>query len=210
MGKASFLNPYVRAHNRLRDERRLSVPPDMGTMAIFYAVGGSSYSLLRPETEKAAFAEEAERVAEESKDKYARVRVMQVSDRFRVFNALQDPQVAGLTLIGHGTISAFYTGNKPPRWSDVATEVQKEDGHLKMGKIVQRFCGGVDQRDSITWGTFAVYDQRNVLAPIGQGIEDLDPDEDAFRPVYSHEVNTPRQILAAHEPYKKSNKPSSQ
>jgi len=187
----------------MRDEGRMSLPPEAGQLAVLLCVQPTR-STLSADQERAIFWEEAERIRRERQIEYNDVAIREVCSRAAIIDAIGDPEVAGLELIGHGSVSAFDPDSRAFTWKHVADTVSDPQlgGHLKLGHIVQRFCGEVRDSNSITWATFLPFDQRTILAPIGQNIPDDAPEQADYLQVYQYPSCTVEQINAAHKPYR--------
>ncbi len=79
---------------------------------------------------------------------------------------LQDPKIASVVVIGHGGLSAVHTADPAKRldWADIS----RMTTHLKTGKFLQRFCGGLWRDFNAPLGTFAMDSHSKVYAPVGK------------------------------------------
>jgi hypothetical protein len=111
---------------------------------------------------------------------------------------ISDPEVSDLVLIGHGHIGDLGT-DEGNHFS--AFDVAKSAKYLKQGKIEQRICGHFRTPFSVPLGTFALADQRNLIAPLGYKIDDINPDESLFVAVYEQAQNSADDIRTLIDAY---------
>ncbi len=178
---------------------RFSLPIAEGKLAIMHSFGTTINSDYSPEEQKRIFKEEAEMVAASSfAAQYADTQVLPVASGIDMDFALMDQEVAGMVLVGHGTIAAFRMNEgKYYNWQN-AERASKE---LKLGHFVQRTCGRFTVPQPVPLGTFVVADRRNCIAPVGIAIDDANPNEDLFTPVYETEYVDTADILALRDKF---------
>lgn len=189
--------------------QNFSLTPELGQLAIVVSTAtafDTGEGTTRDEQKK-IFQAEADVVYESDLVKqYDDAQITRTAHREDIKRKLQDPDIAGMVLIGHGDIGSFWLdgGGERLRWHDVA----KAAGCLKLGHFVQRMCGHYPRDISKTpftdiptlpLGTFAVVDQRNVIAAHGLAIPDEHPDETLFKPVYSDSRNSYEDILSLYK-----------
>lgn len=189
----------IAIHQSKLDEGFVSLPPEQGKLVIIPSRGTTVNSRYSASEQIRVFGAEAEQIAASPfANQYAASEVMPAFTSMDVSFALADPEVAGLVLIGHGTIAAFRLHqDKYMNWHDTARQTRQ----LKLGHFVQRMCGEFRLHDSLPMGTFAVADQRHVLAAVGVPVDDKYPDESLFRPVYTEPVNDAQSIFALRDQY---------
>lgn len=190
-------------YRRLFDEGRFSLSRPMGALAIHVATA-TDRSKTPPELQKQYFREEGEKIkayydglGRDDEDSYAEVRLYLETDKWLLDHSLQDPDVASIITVGHGNIGNFHLPmSRNYDWSNVS----RATNHLKQGEIVQRTCGHIRQGiKTVPWGVFALADQRNLRATIGQSIEEqLSPGTEAdqhFPRLYESPSNSLEEIL---------------
>ncbi len=173
----------------LLDGGKLSVPAGAGKLAILYSTATNYHSDLHADHQKLAFRNEAHAISEKSGRDMTIIDI--VSDMSMRF-ALRDPEVSDVVVIGHGSIGDLWYGQGAHYdWRNVA----KDASHLKQGEFVQRVCGNFTSNGrSVALGTFAVADLASLIAPVGKYIEDAEPDESVFSPVYVPHIDLAEQI----------------
>ncbi len=182
----------VDAREELLQKNKLSVARGAGKLVIVVAGRADWNSGVSEEDQKKAFHEEADMLAEKSQPMHEKVEVVRKSNSLDLEMHLRDKEVSDLVLIGHGSIGDFWTDDGGHfGWKDFSNNMN----HLKQGNIVQRVCGHYALSTSVALGTFNVSDQRNVIAPVGKMIPDINPDESLFVPVYEKAHNTVEDIL---------------
>jgi hypothetical protein len=194
-----FRRDIQRFHGRrddLLERDRLSLEPKLGTLAIHVSRATFNGGDLAPEEQIEAFEEEGELIRDTEKilGNYKSVELYPMTDKANLRASFRNPNIASIVVIGQGSLGAVRLpqGNGFTWW-DVATASKK---HLKTGSITQRTCGHVLKNVlAVPFGTFAVSDQRNLFAPLGEGVADRYPDEGAFKPVYKEPHNSPADIL---------------
>lgn len=183
------LTAEVREHKRKLHAERISLPSQLGKLVIVVSNRVSKEGGHTAQEQREAFHAEADQIAEQRKrtGSYGAVEVRRSAEAATIAQDLGDKEVSGIILIGHGAIDRFWldVGDKL-RWRNVAAQAR----YLKQGQIEQRMCGHFRDYDSVPLGTFAMLDQRHLVAPVGVKIDDVHPDEAAFRPVYEKPVNT--------------------
>lgn len=164
---------------------QFSVPTEMGKVAILCS-HWSNLSGKQKRKEVKQLAQEADDVAEQLRgaDRYATV--LQNTTCSDLVEAVQDPEVSDLILVGHGSFSSFSlpaaSGIGRFGWKDAA-EVTT---HLKTGCVVQRTCGLYSQRPAVPLGLFVVNNPSNVWAAGGKFFEPKDIDDpinDLLQPI---------------------------
>ncbi|MBC7512068.1 hypothetical protein H7142_00190 [Candidatus Saccharibacteria bacterium] len=180
---------------------RVSLPIAEGKLAIMHSFGTTINSQYSPEDQKRIFKQEAEMVAaSEFASQYADTQILPVANGMDMDFMLMDREVAGMVLVGHGTIAAFRMNEgKYYNWQN-AERASKE---LKLGHFVQRTCGQFTVPQPVPLGTFVVADRRNCIAPVGIPIDDANPDESLFTAVYENEHVGAADILVLREKFYK-------
>lgn len=172
--------------------KKLSLPSGLGKLVIIVSNAPDNRDNISLADQKKAFNDEADRLAEEHRNSHQEVQVKRIANAQDLRMDLTDREVTDLTLIGHGSIGDFWMDDGGHfGWQDVSESAK----YLKQGKIFQRVCGHYALKTSVATGTFGVSDQRNVLAPVGLKIPDVNPDESLFVPVYQQASNTVADIL---------------
>ena len=131
---------YRRALERwdsLHNAQQFSLAKDIGYSAILYSL----YSFEKDDEaneEIQIFHDEAHRIADETTLDGKRTAVIKGINEASLNEVLTEQEVSSITLIGHGDFSSVYmdSGEKYD-WRDVSRNAT----HLKLGSIVQRFCG---------------------------------------------------------------------
>lgn len=187
------------AHQKKLDQGIFSLPPDEGKLAIIASRGTTTNSMYSPDEQVKIFHDEAERVQySEIAEQYDETEVYSAVNNLDIEFALGDREIAGMILIGHGTIAALRLHqDKFINWLEVSRSAKE----LKLGHFVQRMCGNYRISTSVPLGTFAVADQRNVIASLGAPIDDKYPDETLFQPVYNVPVNDATAMLELRDTY---------
>ena len=175
---------YRRALERwdsLHNAQQFSLAKDIGYSAILYSL----YSFEKDDEaneEIQIFHDEAHRIADETTLDGKRTAVIKGINEASLNEVLTEQEVSSITLIGHGDFSSVYmdSGEKYD-WRDVSRNAT----HLKLGSIVQRFCGNYLREASVPFGTFALSDHHNVLAAKNYSFcpEDDPSDESRLEPV---------------------------
>ncbi len=190
---ASRLGHEVKEHERKLLNAHVSVQSRVGKLAIIVSNRVFKYGEYDARTQREAFHDEADEIAELRSGCYGGIEIRRAAKAPEIARDLGDKEVSDMIFIGHGSISGIWldTG-QTLRWRNVA----KHTRYLKQGRIEQRMCGHFSDYDSVPMGTFALLDQRGLIAPVGAEIDDVDPDETLFRPVYEKSLNTAKDILA--------------
>ncbi|HCR56048.1 TPA: hypothetical protein DIV49_03675 [Candidatus Saccharibacteria bacterium] len=186
-------------HDALLQAQKLSVEPHLGQLAILVSSWTRNDIPMSPEAQQNAMDEAAEYLQERAQQKgvYSDIDIRRHASKATLLETIEDDEVAGITLVGHGNISTFHTADASSlKWFTAAAHTD----HLKQGGIEQRMCGRVYKGEAAL-GTFLVADQRNILAAPGINVDDLVDDEELFVPVYDKPQNTPDEIQALHERY---------
>lgn len=181
-------------HRTLLELGRVSLPVAEGKLAIVHSFGTTTNSDYTDKQQKKIFEEEAHHVAESDLAKaYDDVQVVPVASAIDLDLVFGDKEVAGMVLVGHGTIAAFRLANdKHYNWQNAERAVTD----LKLGHFVQRTCGMFKVPQSVPLGTYVVSNRRNLVAPVGLVIDDKHPDESAFTHVYDSEQVSPEDVIA--------------
>jgi len=186
--------------NRLRkfEQGKLSLPSGAGRLVI---VASQAIDLRAPidESEQRRHVNElADRLAAERAHLHQEVVVARHVAPLVMNMDLVDPTVTDMILIGHGSIGNFW-GENGVRidWQDV-NEAMSKRGVLKQGSIEQRTCGHFAVNTAVPWGTFAVSDQRNLVAATGVPVDDI-RDDTMFKPIYDKPHNTVEDIIALNQ-----------
>lgn len=184
-----------RKRERLLERSKFSVEKAMGVLAIHVSTSIDLESPLSPAAQVRAFREEGEHVQDAyiRSGEYGDVELHETTDSLDLKMSFRDKDTAGIITIGHGSIGCFHLPQSDfHTWRNVSFDAD----HLKTGEIVQRTCGHVPRGlRTVPWGSFALRDQRNLVAPLGRVIADKDPDEAAFRQVFEHDSNSTEDII---------------
>jgi len=185
-------------HERKLGDGKLSLPKNLGRLSIIVSNMPDHRGEATAADQIRAFHNEADELAEHYSGVYNAVKIHRKATAMEMGFELSNPEVAGLITIGHGNIGDFWLeGGEHIGWDKVA----KLTKYLKQGEFVQRMCGNFPFASSVPLGTFAVSDQRNVIAPTGEVIDDLKPDESLFGPVYGkgrNDINDITDLIAEH------------
>lgn len=182
---------------RKLDKGCMSVAPKIGELAVVVSIGADRNSQLSPERQRAIFMEEGEGLQEtyERQGEYGAVKLYQARDSRDIYGVLQEKEVSGIVLIGHGACGRVMLPGGYLSWEDIARRNKKRSGHLKTGELIQRTCGHIPSSGlDVPLFTFAAADQTNISSPLGQGISDEYPDESLFTQVYDKPHNVPKDI----------------
>ena len=111
---------------------------------------------------------------------------------------LDDRSIASIIVIGHGCLSSVYASNENGRfdWFDIS----RMSTHLKTGKFIQRFCGGLYRDANVPLGMFAMDSVSKVLAPVGKNFTPSslhDRENQKIKPVSRKDMLTYRGIKKA-------------
>lgn len=89
---------------------------------------------------------------------------------------MAEPSISSVIVIGHGCLSAVEMPDPLRRldWVDVSRMAT----HLKTGRFLQRFCGGLHRDLNVPFGAFAMSKHSDVYAPVGQPFSPTAPDDD--------------------------------
>ena len=184
------LERAVEDHQRKLDNHKVSVAPEAGKLVIILSTAFNEAGNITREQQRHAFIEEAEWLEQKHSGAYNEVVIKKKMYASDFAMDLADAEVAGIVLIGHGNIGDIWTDGKGRSGHFGAFNVAKHARYLKQGRFEQRVCGHFRDHQSVPFGTFAVADQRNLIAPVGIEIDDINPDEALFRPVYDKPVNS--------------------
>lgn len=104
------------------------------------------------------------------------IRIIDGLTRAALMQAVQDPEVSDLVIIGHGDISAVYLDDYAEEkvhstekidWRDIS----KMSTHLKLGHYIHRCCGNYLRDLNVPFGTFMLQDHGNTIAPFNSAFE---------------------------------------
>lgn len=189
----SRLDRAVKQHEARLHDGKISLPAELGKLVIVVSNNFVTGGQIPVDTQRKAFHDEADELAERHRREYADVEIRRKAIRHEIGFDLADKEVSGMVLIGHGNIGDFWLDdmdNSHLDWRNVA----KHSRHVMQGRFEQRMCGHFIGIHSVPLGTFAVADQRRVIAPVGIQIDDVDPDESVFQPVYGQPFNSTEDI----------------
>lgn len=102
--------------------------------------------------------------------------------------AIMDPTISDLTIIGHGGIAGIYIRGKLGTTFFDWYKASSISNHLKRGRVTQRFCGVLNRNLNVAFGTFLVNNLQNVDATFGELFMPAsldDPVNQNLRPVYN-------------------------
>lgn len=191
------LTKAVTKREQFLEKGKLSLPRGLGKIAIVVSNHPNEFSSADADTQIGAFLAEADEIKSNYEADNKTVELHRKASAGILQQVLTDPEVTDITLIGHGSIGDFWIGQGHFGWSDFSAA----SNHLKQGNIIQRVCGHYPLKTSIATGTFSVADQRNIVAPHGKTIEDINPDESLFVPVYAMANNSVEDLLAINHQY---------
>lgn len=165
-----------------------SLPPDEGITAIFQAKYIRECNYKEHWKEMLAFRKEALAIKRRLENLGRRGLVFSGLRKDELYEVLDDPQFSSLVMIGHGDLMGLRDDEGGfVDWRHVS----KAASHLKLGTVIQRFCGGYGgcTQLGVPFGAFAVSDQRNVIAPVGKMFTpESDPTHEKYlRPVFTSE-----------------------
>ena len=193
---ASDRQRYSRAvskWNELRAAREFSASPEHGRTAVFvtrYGYGEHEQDTL------ASMRREAKNYAKVMRDFCAGVDVHETVTADLVKEAIQDPKICSLMVIGEGGFSNLFDDREDYEstwWHDVSEWTT----HLKQGVFYQRFCGNHPESVPVPYGTFAMMSLNQVWAAPGKTFSpEYDPQvEHDFRPVSNSDALTYNQMV---------------
>lgn len=179
-----------------------SAPVEQGKLAVVHSLGVTQDSDYTADQQKAIFKAEAEVVAEHRfASQYKTTEVYPVATSYDMNLILEDDEVAGMILIGHGTIAALrLVDDNYYNWRNA----ERATRELKLGHFIQRTCGHFAVPQSVPLGTYVAADRRKLIAPVGIKIDDKHPDESVFTQVYDTEQVTADDVLALRDNYHRS------
>jgi hypothetical protein len=150
----------------LRATHTFSVPVERGRAAIFVTNTGYGEDDKMREYTCRYMQSEADDYANCFSDFYADVEVRRTITRDGIRQALEDPEVSGMIIIGEGNLSCVFDDGCEDtiRWSDIS----EWSTHLKQGVFFQRFCGNIPEGVPVPLGTFAMTSLSSVWAAVGQ------------------------------------------
>lgn len=176
-----------------RDDPQVSLPSDLGKLAIVVSGAPGSVKLGYDKEEHEYLIDVAEGLAEEKASLHGGVEVRHRANLDELKAFFRDPEVSDITLIGHGSISRLWldSGAKDFHWLDAARAATR----LKAGTVEQRTCGHFGCVYTVPLGTFAVTQLSNVKAALGQIIpREGAADESLFTPVLNDSDDVLKQI----------------
>lgn len=175
----------------LHDQHAYSMPAELGRTAIicsYYKLGHDEESKNSKQNLKdiKIFRKEAMKYGDMIIENGGEVEVILNAQPQDVAEVVKDPYISHIITIGNGTLSTFFIDQSSVDgqidWRYIAAKAD----HLKTGNFIQRHCGAYSRNLSVPLGAFAVYDHRNVYAPVGTGFyaRGLNhPHNDYIRPV---------------------------
>lgn len=188
----SRLERRVELHEQKIQDEMVSLPSHLGKLVIVVSNRTFKDSEHDSETQWQAFHDEADRFADLRAGYYGGLEIRRSAKLTEIRDDLRDVEVSDMMFIGHGTIDEFWLDdNHSLGWRRVA----KYARYLKQGRIEQRMCGSFNHYSAVPMGTFALVDQRDLIAPLGEVIDDVCPDEALFEPVYDKPSNSIHDIL---------------
>lgn len=185
------LKGAVVEYERKRLAAQVSLPSRIGKLVIVVSNQTFGRSEYPENVQREAFHAEAEQIADLKTGYYGGVEIRRKANAPDIAADLGDKEVSDMIMIGHGAIDGLWldTGGTL-RWRAVA----KHARFLKQGRIEQRMCGHFNGFDAVPLGTFALLDQRKLVASVGEELDDVCPDESLFQPVYEKSHNTVEDI----------------
>jgi hypothetical protein len=158
---------FRRAQHRwlqLAGSDQVSLPTYSGVTAIICSsFTDEPLDTLTGKSELELFQEEAREIARRLSRVHRRARVVLDATRADITMVVQDKSVSDIYVIGNGSLSTLLLGERVYYdWNDIA----KSTTHLKLGRFVQRQCGGLTRVVNVPLGLFVVSDQRNVHAAL--------------------------------------------
>lgn len=174
---------YTRYERHLRLEK-LSVPDNVGTLAILYSTH------QRQERQTEIFQSEAHEIYAQTEAGGHKATVIECDGDDPVYDVVRSPEYSSLITIGNGSFSEFWVPrvmSKRPKkinWY----QVSRNTNHLKDGSFIHRCCGHFTMQLSLPFGTFLMRSPQNILGSVGRGIPDRNPSEKALnRPIFKRE-----------------------
>jgi hypothetical protein len=183
--------------DQLHIDGAFSMPAELGSLAIMLAYDHKrdenplhTDTFVDFESEAYALADEAQ-----LRSKKADVAINATRADFR--EAMQNPSVTDIIVIGNGCLSAVNVPAPEKRvgWQHVGHMAD----HLKTGLFVQRFCGILPRRLNVPMGLMAVSSHSQVYAPVNRSIEPKSihhPRNRLIQPVTAEKRLTYEAILA--------------
>ena len=168
----------------LGDKAEVSVPVQLGRTAIIT----SSFTDNEPGTdagaaELASFRTEAIALGDRLSSMGDTPELAIGATRHDITRLIADPTIVSLYVIGNGSLSTLLLGMRDSYdWAEVAAATT----HRKLGRFVQRQCGGLTRNLNVPLGLFAVNDPAHVYAALGDEFNprDLDdPENDKIRSI---------------------------
>lgn len=157
---------YMAQWESFRNEGFISDTPENGKTAII----SSEFTDEEPDTESGiseleSFRTEASELANLVSLQGGIPEVAIDATQSDIITLIQDPKVATLYTIGNGSLSTLLLGERDYfDWVSVA----KATTHLKLGRFVQRQCGGLTRKINVPLGLFAMADPRDIYAAVGE------------------------------------------
>lgn len=223
------LNQLNETRNRLIDEGRFSLEQGLGRLVIIvstdpdynfirdWAAEGKKYTHRDVDDyvsyQKRAFIEEGEKLTEAYRRNktHQEVNLKTAAYSKDIELDIQDPEVTDMILIGHGSIGCFrLNGGGNLDWKDLANMNRRRllnKGHLKQGNFIQRTCGTFSKL-TVPLGASVALDLTLVIAPAGETVADVHPDEQLFKPVFSSNENFIDQVIDLNTRFSHQNKKS--
>jgi hypothetical protein len=180
--RAQF-NHALERWDDLKERGNLSLPADVGRMAIFcvysydYLPGIEDDNNKYITEETTGFINEAHELAAMYKQQGKDVKIFGDANTEDFVSVLRNSRFSDIITIGHGNLDSFFLPDEEGNDASINwTNVSRVATHLKTGKFIQRHCGGFGTRLSVPLGTFAMSRHCDVIAPVGQGFtpESLD------------------------------------
>jgi hypothetical protein len=181
-----LFNLALEKWEELKDDNYLSIPSEIGKLAIFCALPEGSNKISEGKysysKEARIYRNEAMRIAEMTEQRGTSTTIIfkpTISDFAEV---LTDPAYSDIVTVGDGSLSEFYLHDEPGKiaWNDIADLAD----HLKTGVFEQRQCGVFSRELNVPLGTFCVEDVDNVLAAAGSYIYPRGLDHPHTRLIY--------------------------
>ena len=160
----------VAKHEMLRREKHCSVPPEFGKTAIVSSVfTDEDLDTERGVTELESFRREAYSLADLVIARAGTPELAVDASRDDIDRIIKDPDISDIYVIGNGSLSTLILDVRDYYdWLNVSEATD----HLKLGKFIQRQCGGLTRSFNVPMGLFAVCRPSDVHAAL----------DDAFYP----------------------------
>ncbi len=192
-GDRDRYNRALRHWDDLRTSGELSLPAEKGVTAIVCALPNSDR--YRHNKDTRIFRKEAFAIADLIRKEGGMPEVVINPTSWDILKATEDPTIASIISIGHGSLGELEIGDEVWSWEQVAHDTD----HLKQGVFEQRQCGGTSCDLNVPLGTFMVDNHQNVLAAVNvkfapSGLQH--PANDHIRPVFDEPRVTYDQVKA--------------